>query len=84
MAISVVLSSLVSSSTGVLLAALLTYCVSRRKKSSRKSHSTLSGGPQPAPVYEEVKAVSLEMKENLSYEVGTEVKKNAAYGPVEP
>ena len=85
MAISVVLSFLVSSSTGVLLAALLTYCVRRRrKKSSRKSHSTLSGGPQPAPVYEEVKAVSLEMKENLSYEVGTEVKKNVAYSPVEP
>ena len=82
-AISVVLSFLVSS-TGVLLAALLTYCVRRRKKNSRKPHSTLSEGPQPVPVYEEVKAVNLEMKENLSYEVGTEMKKNVAYGPVEP
>ena len=83
-AISVVLSFLVSSSTGVLLAALVTYCVRRRKKSSRKPHSILSEGPQPVPVYEEVKAVNLEMKENLSYEVGTEMKKNVAYGPVEP
>ena len=83
-AISVVLSSLMSFSAGVLLAAFITYCVRRRGKSSGQPHSTLSEGPQPAPVYEEVRAGNLEMKENLSYEVGTEMKKNVAYGPVEP
>ena len=83
-AISVFLSFLVSFSAGALLAALLTYChVTGKKKSSGQPHLTASEGLQPAPVYEEVKACSLEIKENPSYEVGTEMKKNVSYGPLE-
>ena len=84
-AISVVLSSLVSFSAGALLAVLLTYCccVRRRGKSSGQPHLSSSEGSQPAPVYEEVRAGNLEMKENPSYEVGTEMKMNVAYSPVE-
>ena len=72
-AISVVLSSLVSFSAGVLLAALLAYCccVRRRGKSSGQPHPSSSEDPQPAPVYDEVVAGKLEVKENV------------AYGPVE-
>ena len=83
-AISVVLSSLVSFSAGALLAALMTYCycVRGRGKSSGQPHLS-SEGSQPAPVYEEVRAGNLEMKENPSYEVGTEMKMNVAYSPVE-
>ena len=83
-AISVVLSSLVSFSAGALLAVLLTCCcVRRRGKSSGQLHLSSSEGSQPAPVYEEVRAGNLEMKENPSYEVGTEMKMNVAYSPVE-
>ena len=79
-AISVVLSSLVSFSAGVLLAALLAYCccVRRRGKSSGQPHPS-SEGPQPAPVYDEVVAGELEVKENVAYcPVDTlEMKQNA-------
>ena len=80
-AISVVLSSLVSFSVGAVLAALLTYCcVRRRKKSSDKPHLTSSEGAQPAPVYDEVVAGKLEMKENVAYGP-VEMKQNPSYGP---
>ena len=84
-AISVFLSFMVSFAAGAFLAALLTYyChVTGRKKSSGQPHLTASEGLQPAPVYEEVKARNLEIKENPSYEVGTEMKKNVSYGPLE-
>ena len=85
-AISVVLSSLVSFSAGALLAALLTYCccVRRRGKSSGEPHPSSSEGPQPAPVYDEVVAGKLEVKENIAYgPVETlEMKQNPSYGPV--
>ena len=75
-AISVVLSSLVSFSAGVLLAALLAYCccVRRRGKSSGQPHPSSSEDPQPAPVYDEVVAGKLEVKEKVAY---------GPYGPVE-
>ena len=85
-AISVVLSSLVSFSVGALLAALITYCccVRRRGKSSGQPHPSPSEGPQPAPVYDEVVAGKLEVKENVAYgPVETlEMKQNPSYGPV--
>ena len=84
-AISVVISSLVSFSAGALLAALLTYCcVRRRAKSSGQPHPSSSEGPQPAPVYDEVVAGQLEVKENVAYcPVETlEMKQNPSYGPV--
>ena len=85
-AISVVLSSLVSFSAGALLAALITYCccVRRRGKSSGQSHPSPSEGPQPAPVYDEVVAGKLEVKQNVAYgPVETlEMKQNPSYGPV--
>ena len=84
-AISVVLSSLVSFSVGALLAALLTYCCCVRiKKSSGKPHLTPSEDTQAAPVYDEVGASMLEVKENVAYgPVDTlEMKQNPSYGPV--
>ena len=86
-AISVVVSSLVSFSAGVLLAALITCCccVRRRGKSSGQPHLTASEGPQPAPVYDEVVAGQPEVKENVAYSgpVETlEMKQNPSYGPV--
>ena len=85
-AISVVLSSLVSFSVGALLAALMTYCccVRGRKKSSGQPHHSLSEAPQPAPLYDEVVADKLEVKENIAYgPVDTlEMKQNPSYGPV--
>ena len=84
-AISVVVSSLVSFSAGALLAALLTYCccVRRRGKSSGQPHPS-SEGPQPAPVYDEVVAGKLKLMENVAYgPVDTlEMKQNPSYGPV--
>ena len=59
---------LVSFSAGVMLAALITYwCVRRRGKSSGQQHLPPSEEPQPAPVYDEVGAGKLEMKENVAY-----------------
>ena len=59
---------LVSFSTGAVLAALITYCCMRsRGKSSGKPHLSSSEGPQPAPVYDEVGAGGLELKENVAY-----------------
>ena len=85
-AISVVISSLVSFSAGALLAALLTYCccVRRRGKSSGQPYLPPSEDPQPAPVYDEVVAGQLEVKENVAYgPVETlEMKQNPSYGPV--
>ena len=85
-AISVVLSSLVSFSVGVLLAALLTYCccVRRRKKSSWRPHLTSLEDPQPAPVYDEVVAGKLVLKENVAYGPvdKLEMTQNPSYGPV--
>ena len=81
-AISVVLSSLVSFSAGALLAALMTYCCCvRRKKSSGEPHSTSSEAPHPVPVYDEVVAGKLELKENIAYGP-LEMKQNPSYGPV--
>ena len=77
---------LVSFSTGALLAALITYCccVRRREKSSGQPHPSSSEGPQPAPLYDEVVAGKLEVKENVAYgPVDTlEMKQNPSYGPV--
>ena len=84
-AISVVLSSLVSFSTGALLAVLLTYCcVRRRKKSSWRPHLTSLEDTQPAPVYDEVGAGKLELKENVAYGPvdALEMTQNPSYGPV--
>ena len=59
---------LVSFCAGALLAALITYCcVRRRKKNSGQPHPSSSEGPQPAPVYDEVGAGKLELKENVAY-----------------
>ena len=81
-AVSVVLSSLVSFSVGALLAALITYCcVMRKRKSSWQPHLTSSEDTQPAPVYDEVVAGKLEMKENVAYGP-VEMKQNPSYGPV--
>ena len=76
---------LLSFSAGVLLAALTTYCCMRRRgKSSSKPHSTPSEAPQPAPVYDEVGAGKLELKENVAYGPvdKLEMKQNPSYGPV--
>ena len=80
MAISVVLSPLVSSA-GAVLAALITYCCVRRRKSSEQPHLTPSEDPQPASAYDEVGAGELEVKENVAY--GPMVmKQNPSYSPV--
>ena len=76
---------LMSFSVGALLAALLTYCCCvRKEKSSGQSHSSPSEGPQPAPVYDEVGTVKLEVKENVAYGPvdKLELKQNPSYGPV--
>ena len=73
---------LVSFSAGVLLAALITYCccVKRREKSSGQPQVSSS----EAPVYDEVVAGELELKENVAYgPVETlEMEQNPSYGPV--
>ena len=75
---------LVSFSTGALLAALITYCCVRGGKSSEQPHPSSSEGPQCAPLYDEVVAGKLEVKENVAYgPVDTlEMKQNPSYGPV--
>ena len=76
---------LVSFSTGALLAALITYCCVIRGKSSGQPHPSSSEGPQCAPLYDEVVAGKLEVKENVAYgPVDTlEMKQNPSYGPVQ-
>ena len=73
---------LVSFSAGALLAALITYCccVRRREKSSGQPQVSSS----EAPVYDEVVAGELELKENVAYgPVKTlEMEQNPSYGPV--
>ena len=72
------------------MAALLTYCccVTGRKKSSGQPHPSSIETLHPAPVYDEVRARSvneLDLRQNPSYEVGTgkmEMKQNPSYGPV--
>ena len=74
-----------SFSTGVLLTTLITYCcVGRRGKSSGKPHSTPSEDTQPAPVYDEVVAGELELRENVAYgPVETlKIEKDPSYVPV--
>ena len=76
---------LVSFSAGALLATLITYCCCvRRGKSSGQPHLPRLEGAQPAPLYDEVGAGKLEMKENVAYgPVDTrEMKQNPSYGPV--
>ena len=77
---------LLSFSAGAMLAALLIYCccVRGREKSTGQPHSTPSEGPQPVPVYDEVVAGKLEMKENVAYGPvdALEMKQNPSYGPV--
>ena len=76
---------LVSFSAGVLLATLIIFCcVRKRGKSSGEQHLPPSEDPQPAPVYDEVGAGGLKMKENAAYgPVNTlEMKRNPSYGPV--
>ena len=76
----------VSFSVGALLAALITYCccVRRREKNSGQPQVSSSEDPQSAPVYDEVVAGKLELKENVAYgPVDTlEMKQNPSYGPV--
>ena len=74
---------IVSFSAGALLAILIA-CVRRRQKSSGKPHLSPSEVPHPAPVYDEVGAGKLEVKENVEYgPVDTlEMKQNPSYGPV--
>ena len=76
---------LVSFSAGALLAALITYYCVRREKSSGQPHLTPSHSHQPAPVYDEVGAGKLELKENIAYgpvDKLLEMKQNPSYGPV--
>ena len=77
---------LVSFSGGAVLAALITYCccVRGRAKSSGQPHPSQLESPHPAPVYDEVIAGKLEVKENVAYgPVDTlEMKQNPSYGPV--
>ena len=76
---------LVSFSVGALLAAVITYCCCvRRKKNSGHPHLSPSEGPQPAPLYDEVVAGKLEVKENVAYGPveALEMKQNPSYGPV--
>ena len=77
---------LVFFSAGALLTALITYCCCvKRGKSSGQPHPSTSEGPQPAPLYDEVGAGKLEVKENVAYgPVETlEMKQNPSYGPVQ-
>ena len=77
---------LVSFSAGALLTALITYCCcARREKSSGHPHLTPSHSHQPAPVYDEVGAGKLELKENIAYgpvDKLLEMKQNPSYDPV--
>ena len=76
---------LVSFSVGALLATLITYCCCvKRGKSSGQPQPSTSEGPQPVPVYDEVGAGKLKLKENVAYgPVDTlEMKQNPSYGPV--
>ena len=82
MAISVVLSSVISSSVisfsaGVLLAASSTYyCVKQRKRTKRSNRLVVTPSEechQSGPLYAEVKPVPVSM---------LEMKENIAYGPV--
>ena len=56
----------------------------KRKENSEQPHLTPSEDPQPTPVYDEVGAGKLELKENVSYgPVDTpEMKRNPSYGPM--
>ena len=76
---------LVSFSAGAMLATLIIFCcVRRRRKSNGQPHLTPSEDPQPAPVYDEVVADKLELKENVAYGPvdALEMKRNPSYGPV--
>ena len=76
---------LVSFSAGAMLAALITYCcVRERGKSSGQHHLSPTEDPHPAPVYDEVGAGKLELKENVAYgPVETmKIEKNPSYVPV--
>lgn len=78
---------IVSFSVGGLLTALITYCCHMREKGNRKRSNeqrepSSSESPQPAPVYAEVMASTVEMKENPSYEVRLKMKNNPSYGHV--
>ena len=77
---------LVSFSAGALLAALITYCccVRRRQKRCGQPQPSPLESPHPAPLYDEVVAGKLEVKENVACgPVETlEMKQNPSYGPV--
>ena len=75
---------LVSFSAGALLTAVITYCCVRREKSSGQPHPTPSQSHQPTPLYDEVGAGKLELKENIAYGPvdKLEMKQNPSYGPV--
>ena len=62
---------------------LLLLC-EKEGKNSGQPHPSPSEGPQPTPLYDEVGAGKLELKENVSYgPVDTlEMKRNPSYGPV--
>ena len=67
------------------MAALITYChVRGGGKSSEQPHLTPSEDTQPTPVYDEVGAGKLEVKENVAYGPvdKLEMKQNPSYGPV--
>lgn len=73
-----------SFSAGALLAALITCCCckGKRKKSHEQQELSPSQSPQPSPVYAEVVASNVEMKENPSYEARLKMKNNPSYGHV--
>ena len=78
---------IVSFSAGALLTALITYCChmkekGKKKRSNEQREPSSSESPQPAPVYAEVVASTVEMKENPSYEVRLKMKNNPSYGHV--
>ena len=77
---------LVSFSVGVLLATLIFICccVSGRGKNSGQPQVSSSEDPHPAPLYDEVVAGKLELKENVAYgPVETlEMEQNPSYDPV--
>ena len=77
---------MMSFSAGVLLATLIMFCcrVRGRGKNSEQPHLTSSEDPQPTPVYDEVGAGKLEVKENVAYGPvdKLELKQNPSYGPV--
>ena len=77
---------LMSFSAGAMLAALVTYCcVRERGESSGQHHLSPTEDPQCiTPVYDEVGAGKLELKENVAYgPVETmKIEKNPSYVPV--